>query len=217
MGNETGDEWIDVSIINTPKQTVVSGPTHVITNFATFVPPHYIRKAKPIDGIVHPFHSRSMEQGSTEFKKYIEKLEFSSLNDELKYISSMYGKQMEVSQNLDVSYWVQWYYKPAQFIDSATSAVALGAQLFLELSSQPILSKLMKINCPEANLFCIPSLKKNISNWQTLMEAVASLYLHRIEVDWTKIWNSLNDDCRCIKPVPHLMPAYSLQGEPALG
>lgn len=149
----------------------------------------------------------------TELLVDLEKLEYSRRHAGVKYISSVYGKPMEASENLVASYWFQGLHKPAQFIGSANSAVTVGGRLFLELSPQPILTGLMKKNCPEANFICIPSLRKNISNWRTIIEAVAALYLHRIEVDWAKIWNNLNDNTNkrvCIKPVPHLLPKYSL-------
>ncbi|OXA40388.1 Erythronolide synthase, modules 3 and 4 [Folsomia candida] len=162
----------------------------------------------------HAYHSRSFEHVSTAFKSDLEELAFSTPNQSLQYISSMYGRKLYDYEALDPSYWSECFKQPVKFIKSAIFATsAIGGRLFLEVSPHPILSSLIEENCPGADVVTIPSLRRNVPNWTTLLSAISTMYLNRVELDWKKIWINLVGDHVLQKNVPQLLPTYPFQNE----
>ncbi|XP_035716461.1 6-deoxyerythronolide-B synthase EryA1, modules 1 and 2-like [Folsomia candida] len=214
VNNKSEEGWIDISAFNSSNQTVVSGPKETMEKFSTFVRKNYLIKATIISHVHHAYHSRSFEQGSTAFKMELDKLQFGSRYRKPAYISSVFGRKLEDSEHLDPSYWSACFKQPVKFIGSSVAATAhLGGRLFLEISPQPVISSLIVNNFSEHDLVCIPSLRRNVPNWTTLAEAIATLYLHRVQLDWTQVWISLIGVNILHKKVPHLLPTYPFQNE----
>ncbi|XP_021959004.1 phenolphthiocerol synthesis polyketide synthase type I Pks15/1 [Folsomia candida] len=214
LGNKSEEDWIDIAAFNSSNQTVVSGPKETMEKFATYVRTNYAIKSTLINHVNHAYHSRSFEKGSTVFKMELDKLAFSTRHRSVEYISSTYGRKLEDSEDLGAAYWSRCFKQPVKFIESSVAATAvLGARLFLEISPQPAISPIMVKNCSDPELVCIPSIRRNVPNWTTLSEAIATLYLHRVELDWTQIWTSLVGVNILHKKVPHLLPTYPFQNE----
>ncbi|XP_021958927.1 putative inactive phenolphthiocerol synthesis polyketide synthase type I Pks1 [Folsomia candida] len=214
MENKSESSWIDISALNSYNQTVVSGPVETSKKFSTFVITYYSTKTSLLKFVDNAFHSRSFGKASNTFETNLEKLDFPERNRGVKYISSMYRRELDDSENLDISYWSKLFTKPVKFVGSAAAATtSVGAKLFLEISPHPTLAPLMKDNCPQNDLICIPSLMKDAENWITLLNAISTLYLHRVELDWSRIWISLFGEDILRNKVSHLLPTYPFQNE----
>ncbi|XP_035701974.1 highly reducing polyketide synthase FUM1-like [Folsomia candida] len=214
MSNEIMEAWIDISALNSPTQTVVSGPPETMKKFATFAKTNYNMKSTFVKFAHHAYHSRSLAKALIGLEADLGEFKFLSRNHSLAYISSMYGRKLDDSETLDPSYWSGCFKHPVQFIESATAAISdVGARLFLEVGPQPTLSPLMQENCSDHDPLFIPSLCRNVPSWNTLSDAIATLYLHGVKLDWTNIWTSLVGDGISRKKVPHLLPTYPFQND----
>ncbi|CAL8087651.1 unnamed protein product [Orchesella dallaii] len=175
---------LDYAAINSNEQTVVAGDSEVIIKFS-----EYLKKNGNLKSIVleatHAFHSKHMDAILNEYEKTaktIMKLE----GNECQFISGMRGSLVDAS-NVNSSYWVEHTREKVLFLDASKKAVELGCKTFIEIGPQPVLSALTMINNPDAQLACLPSIKKNRDEWETLLETLGKLYVQGVDVNWTGI------------------------------
>ncbi|CAL8084892.1 unnamed protein product [Orchesella dallaii] len=170
---------LDYAAINSSEQTVVAGDSDVVVEFAQLC------KEKDLKCIVleatHAFHSKHMDPMLGDYRnvaKTVSKLGGNSSQ----YISGMRGILVETDQ-VDAEYWVQHTREKVLFLNASKKAVELGCKTFIEIGPQPVLAALTMMN-NDVQLQCLPSLKKNESEWETLFNTLGKLYVKGFEINW---------------------------------
>ncbi|CAL8084937.1 unnamed protein product [Orchesella dallaii] len=170
---------LDYAAINSPEQTVVAGDSEVVLQFSESCKQAGL-KCIVLDA-THAFHSKHMDPILNDYRevaKSVKKLE----GNGCKYISGMRGILLE-SDEIDAEYWVQHTREKVLFMDASKISVELGCKTFIEIGPQPVLSALTMMN-NDAQLLCLPSLKKNENEWETLLNTLGKLYVKGMEIDW---------------------------------
>ncbi|CAL8084808.1 unnamed protein product [Orchesella dallaii] len=172
---------LDYAAVNSTEQTVVAGDSEVILKFAECC------KKAGLKCIVleatHAFHSKHMDPMLDEYRvvaNTVKNLRKSRTN--CGYISGMRGTLINANE-LNAEYWVQHTREKVSFLDASKKAVELGCKIFIEIGPQPVLSALTMMN-NDASLLCLPSLKRNENEWETLLNSLGKLYLKGMEIDW---------------------------------
>ncbi|CAL8085487.1 unnamed protein product [Orchesella dallaii] len=173
------NKMLDYAAINSKEQTVVAGDAEVILEFSECCKNNRLKCI--VLEATHAFHSKHMDPILNSYRSVAKSINKQQGND-CKYISGMRGVDIE-SNEIDSEYWVEHTREKVLFLDASKKAVELGCKTFIEIGPQPVLSALTMMNndCP---LMCVPSLKKNEAEWQTLLNTLGKLYVKGMKIEW---------------------------------
>ncbi|CAL8141268.1 unnamed protein product [Orchesella dallaii] len=173
--------WLDYAAINSKDQTVLSGDSRYVEEFAEFC---LTKKVKSIVlEATHAFHSRHMDPMLEKYRRVAETCKGSLMPTKCKYISGMDGKRID--DPLDPTYWVRHTRERVRFVAASKVAYEEGCRVFLEVGPQPILSALAKVNTSvDTSLVFLPSIRRGVDDWKTILNSLAKLWLEGRWVDW---------------------------------
>lgn len=185
--------WLDYAAYNTSHQTVVAGDSCFVHDFSRFCEVHLI-KSVVLDSS-HAFHSRHMDPILEAYRKVTSKVKSGlsgSCPNAPTFISGLEGKVLDRG-GINGGYWVRHARQPVNFIEACAASETEGCSLFLEIGAHPILSAMVMANSSRGEaICCLPSLRKQEAEWNTLLDSLARLYVSnwRGQVDWKGF-----DDC----------------------
>ncbi|MEV6596451.1 amino acid adenylation domain-containing protein [Actinoplanes sp. NPDC051346] len=172
---------LDVAGVNTPTQTVLSGDTDAVEAIAA----HFTeqgRKAKRLT-VSHAFHSHHMDGMLAEFRAVAETVRFRP--PAIALVSSLTGDLAAPGELEQPDYWVRQVRHAVRFSDGMSSLRRAGANTFLELGPQPVLSG-MGASClaDEGPLSWVPSCSPGKNGASVIQRSLAELHVRGVAVDW---------------------------------
>ncbi|CAL8085455.1 unnamed protein product [Orchesella dallaii] len=173
------NKMLDYAAINSKEQTVVAGDSEVILEFSECCKNNGLKCI--VLEATHAFHSKHMGPMLNAYRNVAKSINKQQGND-CKYISGMRGTDIE-SDEIDAEYWVEHTREKVLFLNASKKAVELGCKTFIEIGPQPVLSALTMMNndCP---LMCVPSLKKNEAEWETMLKTLGKLFVKGMKIEW---------------------------------
>lgn len=174
---------LDFAAVNSPQQTVVAGDSEVVEDFAKYCTNVGIKSV--ILNATHAFHSKHMDPILEAYRQVAMSVPEAD-DEEIKcqYISGMQGCLTE-SYKIDADYWVDHTRRPVNFLNACKAATELGCRYFVEIGPQPVLSALTMMNNEETtNISCLPSIKRNANDWDTILQTLAALYVNGVAINW---------------------------------
>ncbi|MER7833796.1 amino acid adenylation domain-containing protein [Streptomyces sp. NPDC095602] len=172
---------LDVAGLNTPTQTVLSGDTEAVEAIAA----HFAergRKAKRLT-VSHAFHSHHMDGMLDEFRAVAETVRFRPARIPL--VSSLTGELAAPGELERPGYWVRQVRHAVRFSDGMRGLRREGANTFLELGPQPVLSGLgASCLADEGPVSWVPSCKADGNGATVVQRALAELHVRGVAVDW---------------------------------
>ncbi|GAA0706625.1 hypothetical protein GCM10009548_94630 [Streptomyces malaysiensis subsp. malaysiensis] len=204
------DGQVGIAALNTPGNTVISGPTDLVTNIsATWAAKG--RKTRTLT-VSHAFHSSLMDPILEPFKEAISGLTYHPPTIPL--ISNLTGQPAD-EHITTPDYWAQHIRQPVHF-HPAVAHIAPETGIFLELGPDPTLTTathhtLHHHTSTEQNPtnqptpLITPALTRKQPERQALAHALARLHTAGVEIDWTS-WFPAD-------PVPRVvgLPTYAFQ------
>ncbi|CAL8143538.1 unnamed protein product [Orchesella dallaii] len=182
FAGDHANKVLDYAAVNSTEQTVIAGDSELILKFADLC------KNVSLKCIVleatHAFHSKHMDPMLNEYRTVANTVKKSSQRtaDYCGYISGTRGMLIDGNE-LNAEYWVQHTREKVSFLDASKKAVELGCKIFIEIGPQPVLSALTKMN-HDSPLLCLPSLRRNENEWETLLNSLGKLFVKGVEIDW---------------------------------
>jgi acyl transferase domain-containing protein/phospholipid N-methyltransferase/acyl carrier protein len=134
--------------------------------------------------VSHAFHSPLMEPMLAEFESFAGEIEHRT--PQLQWISNLTGDVVafdEWSTRMG-EYWRRHVREPVRFEEGIRRAGALGADYFIEVGPQPVLSGLGRATLGDDHAKWLASMKRNRDTWEQLLDAVARLYVGGVRIDW---------------------------------
>ncbi|WP_106685696.1 type I polyketide synthase [Streptomyces violaceusniger] len=172
---------LDVAGLNTPTQTVLSGDTDAVEAIAA----HFTeqgRKAKRLT-VSHAFHSHHMDGMLVEFRAVAETVRFRPAVIPL--VSSLTGERAAPGELGHADYWVRQVRHAARFSDGMHNLRREGANAFLELGPQPVLSGLGAFClADEGPMSWVPSCTPGKNGASVIQRSLAELHVRGVPVDW---------------------------------
>jgi acyl transferase domain-containing protein/acyl-CoA synthetase (AMP-forming)/AMP-acid ligase II/acyl carrier protein len=170
---------VAIAAVNGPRNTVISGAGEAVRAVA-----HRLED----EGLVthamtvsHAFHSPLMEPMLEPFAQAARQLHFAPARIPL--VSNLTGQVVNVGETLDATYWKKQVRSAVQFAASMQTLAAQGCKLFVELGPHAVLSN-MGVRClPDSDIIWLPSLHKNRTDWQEILQSVATLYTKGAQLD----------------------------------
>jgi acyl transferase domain-containing protein len=174
-------QLVSIAAINGPKNTVISGdPTALQT---------IVQQLEAIGTITHPmavshaFHSPLMAPMLDAFEQAANEITFAPLR--IPMVSNLSGDIFNRGKTVDAHYWRAQTHNAVQFETSISTLAKQGYNTFIEVGPAVTLINMGKRCIPETGIHWLPSLQKDRSNWQTLLESVGTLYSLGLDINWS--------------------------------
>ncbi|RSM33978.1 polyketide synthase, partial [Amycolatopsis balhimycina DSM 5908] len=187
---EQARQWTDVSIaaVNGPNAVVLSGTEEAIDGIKA-------DRAKRLP-VSHAFHSSLMEPMLAEFARALDGITFHEPT--LPVVSNVTG---EFSDQGSIEYWVRHVRDTVRFADGLNTLHGEGVRTFLELGPDATLTT---HTASLDEVTGIPALRKDKPENETLLRALAGLYVQGVGVDWDAFFAPLG-------PRRATLPTYPFQ------
>lgn len=192
-------EDVSVAAVNSPKQTVVSGPQAAIETFEETL------KSKGIACIrlhtSHAFHSKMMEPIVAPFK---EKAGTVRLNPpQIPFISTVTGTRIAPQEAATPEYWARNLRQPVRFAEAVQQVFKEPAQILLEVGPGRTLSTLVKRHpekpSEQVALNSIRHPREKQSDLPFLLTTLGRLWIAGARIDWNGFYA---DERRYRLPLP---------------
>ncbi|MFH8370604.1 amino acid adenylation domain-containing protein [Streptomyces sp. NPDC018031] len=194
---------LDVAGFNTPTQTVLSGDTEAVEAIIA----HFTelgRKAKRLT-VSHAFHSHHMDGMLAEFGAVAETVRFRP--PQIPLVSSLTGELAAPGELERPGYWVRQVRHAVRFGDGMRSLRRAGANTFLELGPQPVLSGLgASCLADEGPVSWVPSCTPGKNGAAVVQRSLAELHVRGVAVDWAGYFAPFGGDRVAL-------PTYAFQRE----
>ncbi|MEQ0565333.1 type I polyketide synthase [Amycolatopsis sp. NEAU-NG30] len=158
-------EGVSLAAVNGPDSVVLSGDADAVTAFAAG-----FAKTKRLN-TSHAFHSALMEPMLDEFRAVVEGLTFG--DSAIEIVSTV-----EDGDPGTAAHWVRQVREPVRFHDGLETLRAQGVTDYLELGPDGVLTAM--VGDGEA----VPALRADRQEAETLLTALARLYVRGRDVDW---------------------------------
>ncbi|MER0443996.1 amino acid adenylation domain-containing protein [Streptomyces sp. Edi4] len=172
---------LDVAGLNTPTQTVLSGDTDAVEAITA----HFTgrgRRAKRLT-VSHAFHSHHMDAMLDAFRDVARGVRFGPA--EIPLVSSLTGELAAPGEMERADYWVRQVRGAVRFSDGMRLLRREGANTFLELGPQAVLSGLgATCLADEGPVTWVPSCTPGKNGATVIQRAVAALHVRGVTVDW---------------------------------
>ena len=168
-----------IAALNGPANTVVSGQRQAVEELLEKFARAGV-KTKRLT-VSHAFHSPLMDPMLGAFAKA------AALNyrpPRIALVSNLSGRIVPSEEISRPDYWVRHAREAVNFAASMQTLHDKGFQLFLEVGPAPTLLGMGAKCLPEGFGMWLPSLRSGRSDWQQMLESLATLYIHGADVDW---------------------------------
>ena len=195
-------EGTDVAIacINGPANIVVSGECAAVDAVLSRLSMLGVQSRKLV--VSHAFHSPLMNPILDSFQRLAANVRYSE--PLVAIVSNVTGKMASQGLMTSPEYWRRHIRNPVRFADSVRALRENRRSVFLEIGPHPVLGPMARMTAPEAEVVWTTSLKREDGNWESLLDAASTLYVHGVGIEWT----GLHATCRG-ELIP--LPTYPFQ------
>ncbi|MFD6608894.1 type I polyketide synthase [Micromonospora chalcea] len=179
----TLDGLADVAIaaVNGPTSVVVSGAVEALNEVERLWRERGVRTRRLT--VSHAFHSPLMEPMLDEFRAVLAGLEFSA--PALPVVSNVTGALADADEIRTADYWVRHVRQAVRFADGVTALRAAGADTFLEVGPQSVLTAMAADILPgDDGVLAVAVQRKDRPAVHGLLAGLAELHAHGVAVDW---------------------------------
>ncbi|HSD41781.1 MAG TPA: SDR family NAD(P)-dependent oxidoreductase [Burkholderiales bacterium] len=169
-----------VAAANGPQNTVVSGERAAVGEVVARLAAAGI-ESRPL-ALANGFHSPLVEP-------MLDGLEAAArdatwVEPRIPFVSNLTGQPIA---SLDARYWRDHARFAVRFADGVRACDALGCDVFLEVGpGSTLLGVASQVLAPAGRVF-VPSLSRQKPDWQALLEALHTLYLEGLPIDWEAV------------------------------
>jgi len=173
---------VAIAAINSPHQVVISGQWSDLDDFSRYCQSRGI-ETLPL-AVSHAFHSHWMEPMLAEFKQIAETIEYQA--PRYAWVSNVTGQP--ITKAVNAEYWVEQARTTVHFQMGMQTLNETGCAMFLEVGPKPVLLGLgaQCITAEETGspLHWLASLRQGRSDWEIVLESLATLEINGIKIDW---------------------------------
>ncbi|MFG2556040.1 type I polyketide synthase [Streptomyces sp. NPDC048581] len=167
-----------IAAVNAPTSVVVSG-TGAAVEAVTGRARDAGRRTTRLK-VSHAFHSPLMEPVLAEFTAVAERVTYH--RPAVAAVSTLTGAALSDGDWTTPAYWAEQIVKPVRFHEALTAARDLGAGRFLEIGPDPVLT------ASAGDVPAAATLRKDRPEAETLLTAVAELFVRGAEIDWSALF-----------------------------
>ena len=175
---------VDLAALNAPDQVVVAGAEAAVQQLCERLAVQGVRSQRlPVS---HAFHSRLVEPMLDTFEAVAASLPMQ--RPALRIVSNLSGQWARADELTQAGYWRRHVREPVRFAEGLATLRAAGADVLLEVGPQPTLLALTRADADTGDdVARVPSLRAGRADGDVLREALASLYLAGVTIDWRAV------------------------------
>jgi acyl transferase domain-containing protein/acyl carrier protein len=169
---------LSIAAINGPESVVVSGAEEPVAALLAQLESEGIGSERL--RVSHAFHSALMEPILPEFEQVASTIQYHAQHITL--VSNLTGRaaRREIGA---AAYWRNHLREPVRFGDGINALYASGYRIFVEIGPRPTLSSMARRALPDDAVW-LPSLRKPGADWQQMLDSLAQVYAHGVELEW---------------------------------
>ncbi|MFI1394008.1 SDR family NAD(P)-dependent oxidoreductase [Streptomyces sp. NPDC020681] len=175
-----------IAAVNGPRATVVSGAEDAVLAVAGQASERGWRTKRLT--VSHAFHSPLMEPMLEDFRRVVETFAFEA--PRIPVVSTVTGRVAESDALCSPDYWVDQVRRPVRFLEAVRALEAEGVGTFLELGPDGVCAAMAAESVLTAEaVAAVPALRAGRSEPQSLLTALASVFVRGTEVDWAAAYS----------------------------
>jgi myxalamid-type polyketide synthase MxaB len=171
-------EQVAIAAVNGPENIVVSGEQGAIAEIAAIFTAKGI-KTTPL-AVSQAFHSPLMQPMLSKFSQAAAQVTYHL--PQIPLVSNISGSLSD--QVIQPDYWCRHIRQTVQFSAGLETLMQQGYQVFLEIGAKPLLCGMGRAIYPDK--LWLPSLRAGQSDWQSLLQSLAQLYVRGAAIDWVR-------------------------------
>jgi malonyl CoA-acyl carrier protein transacylase/acyl carrier protein len=170
---------VSIAAINGPLNTVVSGPEREVDALCASLGASGVVTTRL--NVSHAFHSQLMDPILDAFLEEARRVSWRK--PQIEIISNTTGAAIG-AEAMRPEYWRTHARAPVRFADSIRALVQSGCKSFVEIGPHPTLLAMAQSCAPDADLLCLPSLKRGAADYQSILTSLSALFVAGAEIDW---------------------------------
>ncbi|MFG3709117.1 type I polyketide synthase, partial [Micromonospora sp. NPDC047670] len=172
---------VGIAAVNGPSSVVVSGAVEALDEVERLWRDRGARTRRL--AVSHAFHSPLMEPVLATFRAVLGRLTFAA--PALPIVSNVTGALADADEVRTADYWVRHVREAVRYADGITALRAAGADTFLEIGPQSVLTAMTGEVLPDGDgVLAVPIQRKDRPEPQGLLAALAELHVHGVPVTW---------------------------------
>ncbi|MER5931004.1 type I polyketide synthase, partial [Streptomyces sp. NPDC002054] len=181
---------VSIAAINGPASVVVAGDEDAAVAIAEVFEAQG-RKTKRLT-VSHAFHSPHMDGMLDEFRRVAQVLDYGTPT--LPVVSLLTGTTATAAELANPEHWVRHVREAVRFLDGVRTLRARGADSFLELGPDPVLTAMAQdcLATTDPQDTAAPTFAATLRSGRpeatTLLDAVARMFVRGAEVDWAALF-----------------------------
>ncbi|GAC1671278.1 MAG: hypothetical protein PVS3B1_10540 [Ktedonobacteraceae bacterium] len=172
---------VALAVINGPDNSVLSGNQAALQNIAGRLQAEGIETHAMT--VSHAFHSSLMEPMLDSFEQVAREIQFDALRIPL--VCNLDGTLLPAGATMGAAYWRQQTRGTVQFAAGLQTLTHAGCDIFIELGPSATLINMGKRSPGGAGVTWLASLRQEQNDWHVLLNSVALLYTHDINLNWS--------------------------------
>jgi acyl transferase domain-containing protein/acyl carrier protein len=177
-----GHPQVAVAAVNGSRQTVVSGPRQAVATLLGELTARGVA-AHPLH-VSHAFHSPLVDPILDSFEADASEVRLRP--PRLPMVAGLSGTWAG-TEVATPRYWRRQLREPVRFADGIQALLAAGNRLLVEVGPAPVLTSLGRQAPGAGSAAWLASLRPGRPDWEQLLEALGSLYVHGVAVDWAAL------------------------------
>nr|WP_307822098.1 SDR family NAD(P)-dependent oxidoreductase [Streptomyces coffeae] len=199
LGGLPDGSRVGIAAVNGPRAVVVSGDEHAVEQVMVVARERDCRVSRL--RVSNAFHSALMEPMLAEFAEVAATVGYRQPS--ITAVSTVSGRRLGEGEWTTPEYWVRQVREPVRFHDALkTATVEQGVSRLLEVGPDPVLTSLAQSGSDAVVSVCV--LRKGRADAETLLTAVAELFVCGTVVDWGSVFAGCG-----ARPVE--LPTYAFQ------
>jgi acyl transferase domain-containing protein len=178
--NETD---VAIACINGPANVVISGARSAVDAVLSRLSMVGIQSRRLI--VSHAFHSPLMDPILDSFQRLAAQVQYSE--PLVAIVSNVTGRMASPALMTSPEYWRRHIREPVRFADAIRTLRENGRSVFLEIGPHPMLGSMGRMTASETDVVWAASLKREVGNWESLLDGASTLYAHGVELEWTAL------------------------------
>jgi acyl transferase domain-containing protein len=177
---------LDIAAVNSPVDTVVSGPAEAIEELVSTLAQRKVRHVRLKVGTA--FHSRMLDPMLDKLRAEASQAEVHE--PEITLLSNLTGQPLSAERLRDGSYFADQARRPVRFADGIRTLNERGLSTFIEVGPGRALLALASRCHPEGDRHWITSLRQGCGESEQMLRSAASCYLLGTYLDWERVYQS---------------------------
>jgi microcystin synthetase protein McyG len=172
-----------IACLNGPANVVISGEGATVDAFLIRLRQEGIKSRRLV--VSHAFHSPLMDSILEPFLSLATKVQYSE--PRIAIVSNVTGKMASQGLMTSPEYWSRHIRNPVRFSDSIRVLRETSRSVFLEIGPHTVLEGMARMTAWEDEVVWVASLKREVGNWESLLESASTLYIHGVQLEWTEL------------------------------